>query len=65
MPKGCAQGLQTLNDDKVGIYHMGDYHHPKCTCRIQWNDPIIGIIIWPLPVSLLSEKDQVYQNFVI
>jgi dTDP-4-dehydrorhamnose 3,5-epimerase len=64
MPQGCAHGFQTLKDDSVGYYQMGDYFHPECTCGIRWNDPTLGIE-WPLPVTLLSEKDQIYPNFEV
>jgi len=49
IPEGCAHGFQTLEDDSVVNYQIGEYYHPECTRGIRWNDPAIGII-WPLPV---------------
>lgn len=61
IPVGFASGFQTLKDDSVVFYQMGEYYHNECTCGIRWNDPVIGIV-WPLSVEIINEKDQKYPN---
>jgi len=60
--KGCAHGFQTLEDDCVVYYQMGECYHPECARGLRWNDPAIGIV-WPIPVLNISEKDQRYLDF--
>ncbi len=62
IPVGFASGFQTLKDDSVVFYQMGEFYHFECTCGIRWNDPAIGII-WPLSVEKIKEKDQKFPNF--
>ena len=62
VPKGCAHGFQTLEDNCVVYYQMGEYYHQECARGLRWNDPTIGII-WPVPVCIISEKDQRYADF--
>lgn len=64
IPKGCASGFQTLEDDSVVYYQMGGaYYHPEGSRSIRWNDPAIGIL-WPVSPAIISEKDQILQDFV-
>ena len=64
IPKGCAHGFQTLEDDCVVYYQMGECYHPECARGVRWNDPAIGIA-WPVPVLNISEKDQRYMDFIL
>ena len=59
IPKGCAHGFQTLEDNCIVYYQMGEYYHSECAMGIRWNDPSIGIV-WPLPTMIISEKDRNY-----
>jgi dTDP-4-dehydrorhamnose 3,5-epimerase len=59
IPKGCAHGFQTLEDNCIVYYQMGEYYHSECSVGIRWNDPSIGIV-WPLPTLIISEKDKNY-----
>jgi dTDP-4-dehydrorhamnose 3,5-epimerase len=63
IPKGCAHGFQTLEDDCVMQYEMGEYYYPIYERAIRWNDPLVDIK-WPLPVTLISEKDQKHADFI-
>jgi len=63
IPKGCAHGFQTLEDDSVVQYEVGESYNPPFERAIRWNDPIIDIK-WPRPVSLISEKDQKHPDFI-
>ena len=62
IPKGCAHGFQTLEDNCIVYYQMGEYYHSEGTGGIRWNDPSIGIV-WPLPIRIISEKDKNYGDF--
>ena len=43
IPKGCAHGYQTLEDDCVVQYEVGEYYNPPYERAIRWNDPSIAI----------------------
>jgi len=62
IPKGFAHGFQTLTDDTVVLYHMSEFYHPESAQGIRWDDPIFGIK-WPLAVTMISIKDQNYNDF--
>jgi len=62
IPKGCAHGFQTLEDNCIVYYQMGEYYHPEYPRGIRWNDPAIGIV-WPIPAGIISVKDQNYVDF--
>lgn len=63
IPKGCAHGFQTLEDDCVVQYEVGEYYNPTYERAIRWNDPSVEIK-WPLPVTLISAKDQKHPDFI-
>ncbi len=56
IPEGFAHGFQALEDDTELLYfHTAPWRkQDEGTCR--FNDPQIGIL-WPLPVSAISDKD--------
>jgi len=62
IPKECAHGFQTLEDNCLVYYQMEEYYHAECARGIRWNDPSIGIV-WPLPVMNISEKDKNFEDF--
>jgi dTDP-4-dehydrorhamnose 3,5-epimerase len=62
IPKGCAHGFQTLEDNCNVYYQMGECYHPEYARGIRWNDPAIDIV-WPIPAGIISEKDQNYVDF--
>jgi dTDP-4-dehydrorhamnose 3,5-epimerase len=64
LPKGCAHGFQTLEDNCIVYYQMGESYHPACARGLRWNDPSIGIV-WPVTAKIISEKDKNYGNFCI
>lgn len=56
VPKGCAHGFQTLEDD-VEIFYLVSTAFDKDSDRgIRCTDPTFAIA-WPLPPVELSEKD--------
>lgn len=62
IPKGFAHGFQTLVNDTEVAYQMGTFYEPGAGRGVRWDDPAFQIE-WPLPLSLISEKDQSYRDF--
>lgn len=63
VPKGCAHGFLTLEDDTEFVYKCDDYYAPSSDGGIIWDDAEIGIP-WKehferygIESPLLSEKD--------
>jgi dTDP-4-dehydrorhamnose 3,5-epimerase len=56
VPKGFAHGFQALTDDVVMVYVMSQFYAPGTEQGVRFDDPTIGID-WPLPVTVLSDKD--------
>jgi dTDP-4-dehydrorhamnose 3,5-epimerase len=57
IPQGFAHGFQTLTDDVELLYqHSADYD-PACEDGVRHDDPALAIA-WPLPVTVLSERDR-------
>lgn len=62
IPEGLAHGFQTLIDNTEVFYQMSEFYHSECAeCArgVRWNDPTFGVD-WPLPVSVIAEKDNAY-----
>ena len=62
LPRGVAQGFQTLADDTELLYQMSAYFHPESARGVRCNDPAFGIE-WPLEVTAISERDAGYPDF--
>lgn len=56
VPKGFAHGFQTLEDATEASYQISAFHVPEAAAGLRWDDPSLGIA-WPLPVSVISERD--------
>ncbi len=57
VPAGFAHGIQTLTDYSEITYMVSNFYNKESEGGIRYNDEKVGIE-WPLPVSLVSEKDQ-------
>lgn len=57
VPKGFAHGFQTLFDDTEVFYQMSCQHVPEAAAGLRADDPALGIK-WPLPLTLMSDKDR-------
>ena len=61
IPKGCAHGFQSLEDDVEMIYMSTTPYSKEREGGIKCDDPRVGIQ-WPLPVTIISEKDRRWKN---
>lgn len=64
VPEGCAHGFQVIQDQSVVSYMVTQYYSRSNERGIRWNDPTFNIE-WPLPVTLISQKDASYPNYEI
>lgn len=62
IPEGFAHGFQSLSDDAELLYHHSEYYTPGAEGGIKYDDPLIKIE-WPLPVSVISDKDAAHPYF--
>ncbi|MDB9313052.1 dTDP-4-dehydrorhamnose 3,5-epimerase [Spirulina sp. CS-785/01] len=63
IPDGFAHGFQTLEDNSQVFYQMGERYAPEYASGVRWNDNAFSIV-WPLPVTCISSKDNSYPNFI-
>ncbi len=56
LPPFVAHGFQTLADNTEILYHVSDTCPPASEQGFRYDDPEFGIV-WPLPVTVISEKD--------
>jgi len=57
IPERFAHGFQTLTDDAEVFYQMSREYHAASATGVRWDDPAIRVE-WPLPVSIISTRDQ-------
>ncbi len=62
IPKGCAHGFLTMEDDSEIFYQMSDFYHADSARGVRWDDPAFGII-WPGKVETISARDASYPDF--
>src|SRR5258708_18168584 len=56
VPEMVAHGYQVLSNNTEVEYHMSEFYNPDCERGLRYDDARFGIR-WPLPVSLISQKD--------
>jgi dTDP-4-dehydrorhamnose 3,5-epimerase len=56
IPKGCAHGFQTLEDNCEVLYFMSEYYSSDHATGVLWDDEFFHVD-WPLEVAAISEKD--------
>jgi dTDP-4-dehydrorhamnose 3,5-epimerase len=59
IPKGCAHGFQTLEDDSHLLYFHSNFYSKDSETGYLYNDPTFNIS-WPLDITVISEKDSSY-----
>lgn len=57
VPERFAHGYQTLADKTETSYLVGEFYGPPHERALRYDDPKLGLS-WPLPVTVVSEKDQ-------
>jgi len=62
VPKGCANGYQTLMDDTEMIYFVTEFYSPENERGIRWNDPLFNVK-WPISNPTISDKDKSFPDF--
>lgn len=62
VPPGCAHGFQTLEDSTELLYQMSEFYAPESARGFRFDDPEVGVR-WPLPVSVISERDRSLPRF--
>jgi dTDP-4-dehydrorhamnose 3,5-epimerase len=60
IPERFAHGYQALEDNTETTYHAGEFYTPGCEGGLLYDDPRLRLT-WPLPVSVISDKDRQYQ----
>ena len=60
VPERFAHGYQALQDKTETSYQVGEFYTPGTEGGLMYNDPRLGLK-WPLPVSVISDKDQNWQ----
>lgn len=64
VPEGFAHGFQTLADHTEVLYQFSAFYTPGAEGGLRYDDPAFGIT-WPLPVSVISEKDSRWADFAL
>jgi dTDP-4-dehydrorhamnose 3,5-epimerase len=59
VPEGFAHGFQTLCDDTEVGYLISAFYSPLAAAGVRHDDPAFAIE-WPLPVTVISEKDRTW-----
>jgi dTDP-4-dehydrorhamnose 3,5-epimerase len=62
IPPLCAHGFQTLTDAAEVAYQVGEFHTPGTERGLRHDDPAFRIA-WPLPVSVIAEKDASWPSY--
>ncbi|HEY9620745.1 MAG TPA: dTDP-4-dehydrorhamnose 3,5-epimerase [Crinalium sp.] len=62
VPEMFAHGYQALTDDAEVVYQVGEFYTPGYERGIRYDDPTFAIA-WPIPVTVMSEKDQSWPPF--
>ena len=62
VPKGCANGWITLENNTIIHYYMGSFYKPGFDKGIKFNDNFFKIK-WPYQPKVISEKDLSYPDF--
>ncbi len=60
VPPMIAHGFQTLENDTVVYYQLGEFFHPEAYDGVRWNDPKLNIQ-WPAcKKRIINERDNNY-----
>ena len=59
IPEGCAHGMQNLEDETEVFYQISTFYQAGSARGLRFDDPTFNIE-WPLPVSVIAEKDKAF-----
>lgn len=62
VPEMFAHGYQALTDGAEVVYQVGEFYTPGYERGLRYDDPTFGIE-WPIPVTVISEKDAHWPYF--
>lgn len=62
VPERFAHGYQTLTDKTDTSYLVGEFYTPEAESGLLYDDPSLKLS-WPLPVSVVSDKDQKFSLY--
>ena len=62
IPEGFAHGFQALTDDVEVTYLISEPYRAEAAAGLRHDDPAFGIT-WPLPVTVISDKDLHWPDF--
>jgi dTDP-4-dehydrorhamnose 3,5-epimerase len=62
VPELFAHGYQALTDGAEVVYQVGEFYTPGYERGLRYDDPFFGIA-WPMPVTVISEKDAAWDLF--
>jgi dTDP-4-dehydrorhamnose 3,5-epimerase len=62
VPERFAHGYQALRDKTETSYQVGEFYGPGCEGGLMYNDTALKLT-WPLPISVISEKDNLWAPF--
>lgn len=57
VPEGFGHGYQTLSENSELFYQVSQYYSSQHSGGVAYDDPAFRIV-WPLPVTALSEADR-------
>ena len=57
LPGNFAQGFITLADDTELFYQVSEFYSPGHERGIRYDDPAFSVV-WPIPVEVISTKDE-------
>ncbi len=63
IPGTFANGFQSLVDETIVEYQMGEYYVPEFSSGHRYDDSAF-FISWPLPVSIISARDLAWPPFL-
>jgi dTDP-4-dehydrorhamnose 3,5-epimerase len=61
VPERFAHGYQAMRDNTDTSYQVGEFYTPNAEGGLRHDDPQLGLK-WPLPVSVISPKDQAFRS---
>lgn len=57
IPRGCAHGFLTLEDDSKLLYLHDNFHDPSLEQGVNFADPSLNIE-WPASINVVSSRDR-------